>query len=151
MAKRRLTRVEILAQLPEARSRERAARRAGMRARSATYDARRDLLILELTNGVLFGVPATLVPVLRRLARQQLAQVVLSPSGGGLHWDEADVQVSVAGLLLTSFSRSQVVRELARVAGRSRSEAKARAARANGARGGRPRKVDALQGPTLRP
>jgi hypothetical protein len=143
MAKRRLTRAEILAQLPAARARERVARRAGMRARSAAYDARRDLLVLELTSGVLFGFPPTIVPALRRLTRQQLARVALSPSGGGLHWDEPDVQLSVPGLLLTSFNRSEAVRELARVAGRSRSDAKTRAARANGAKGGRPRKVSA--------
>lgn len=143
MAKRHLTRAEILAQLPAARARERAARYAGMRARSASYDAQRDLLVLELTNGVLFGFPTTVVPVLRGLTPRQLGRVALSPSGGGLHWDEADVQLSVPGLLLASFSRSEAGRELARVAGRSRSDAKARAARANGARGGRPRKAGA--------
>lgn len=143
MAKKRMTKTEILAQLPAARAQERAARSTGMRARSASYDARRDLLVLELTNGVLFGFPTTFLPVLRHLTRTQLARVALSPSGGGLHWDEPDVQVSVPGLLLASFSRSEAGRELARVAGRSRSDAKARAARANGARGGRPRKATA--------
>ncbi|MFI5311918.1 MAG: DUF2442 domain-containing protein, partial [Gemmatimonadales bacterium] len=95
MAKKPLTIVEILGQLPAARARESAARRDGMRAVSATYDARRDLIVLELTNGVFFGVPPTMAPALRRLTREQLAEVTLSPSGGGLHWDKSDIQLSV--------------------------------------------------------
>lgn len=140
MASRRLTDAEILAQIPAARARERAQRRSGMRARRVSYDAKRDLLILELANGVLFGFPTRVVPALRGASPEELLRVELSPSGGGLHWDALDIQVSVPGLLLSSFNRAQTVRELARVAGRSRSNAKAVAARANGRKGGRPRK-----------
>ena len=141
MAKRRLTRDDILAQLPAARARERAQRRAGWRARKATYEPNRGLLILELTNGTVFGFPPSVLPALRRLTAQQLAQVALSPSGGGLHWEAQDIQVSVPGVLMSSFDRAQQLSELARLAGSTRSNAKARAARVNGAKGGRPRKT----------
>ena len=141
MATRRLTRAEIAAQLPAARAREASGRRSGLRARSATYDPETRRLILELTNGTVFGFPPHIVPALRRFTRKELERVELSPSGGGLRWEAQDVQVSVPGLLMASFDQAQKVSELARVAGSVRSKAKARAARLNGAKGGRPRKT----------
>lgn len=70
---------------------------------------------------------------------EDLAQVTLSPSGDGLHWDALDVQLSVPGLLLDALGAGSLAQELARRGGRSTSEAKADAARRNGAKGGRPR------------
>jgi predicted butyrate kinase (DUF1464 family) len=58
-----------------------------------------------------------------------------------LHWEDLDADLSVPGLLLSSIGRSERLSELARLAGRAKSPAKAAAARANGAKGGRPRKV----------
>ena len=57
MARSRLTAAEIVAQIPAARTREAGARRAGMRAKSARYDARSARFILELTNGCAFMFP----------------------------------------------------------------------------------------------
>ena len=48
--------------------------------------------------------------------------------------------LSVPGLLLSSLGRREKLTELARVAGKTKSAAKAAAARVNGAKGGRPRK-----------
>jgi hypothetical protein len=63
--------------------------------------------------------------------------------GGGstLRWDGLDVDLSVAGLLLSAVDPQERVRQLAALAGRATTEAKAAAARLNGAKGGRPRKV----------
>lgn len=63
----------------------------------------------------------------------------VSPGGTALRWDTLDVDLSVAGLLLDSVGRRQRSQELARLAGQVTSKAKARAARAIGAKGGRPR------------
>jgi hypothetical protein len=60
-----------------------------------------------------------------------------------LHWDSLDADLSVPGLLLSSIGRAQKLAELAREAGRAKSNAKAAASRTNGAKGGRPRKVAA--------
>ena len=141
MPLKRLTRAEITAQIPAARAREAAERRAGLRARSAAFDPATGRLILELTNGTVFGFPPQLVPDLRGLTREELERVTLSPSGDELFWDAQDLQVSVPGVLMASFNRTQKFRELARLAGSVRSKAKARAARLNGTKGGRPRKA----------
>jgi hypothetical protein len=140
MAKSRSARTKILAQIPAARAREAWDRRTGRRATSVSYDRRTGRIMMELTSGFVFGFPAKAIPALAKATPQQLARVTLSPSGSGLHWEELDADLSVPRLLLSSVTRSENLSELARLAGRARSPAKAAAARANGAKGGRPRK-----------
>jgi hypothetical protein len=141
MRKTRTSKADILAQIPAARARDARNRKAGRRATAAYHDRQNNRIMLELTNGFVFGFPVSSVPALAKASAKQLSQVELSPGGGGLHWDELDVDLSVPGLLFSSVGRSQKLTELARVAGQATSAAKAAAARANGAKGGRPRKT----------
>lgn len=136
----RATRSEILEQLPDARAREARARRTGRRAVAVSYDATSDRMMMELSNGFFLGFPPSAIPSLRGASAAELAEVRLSAGGGALHWDTLDIDLSVAGLLLACVDRPAKLRELARLAGGSRSEAKAAAARLNGAKGGRPRR-----------
>lgn len=55
----------------------------------------------------------------------------------GLHWEALDVDLSIPGLLTGLFGTKAY---MARQAGRTKFPAKAAAARANGLKGGRPRK-----------
>lgn len=141
MAKRRTPLADILAQMPAARAREARERRAGRRATSARYDRFSGRIVLELSNGYLFGFPAKSSPYLAKATAKQLSAVEVGPGGSGLRWEELDVDLSVPGLLLSALGRGEQLTELARIAGRSTSAAKAAASRANGAKGGRPRKV----------
>lgn len=138
---RQTSKAAILAQIPAARAREARARRTGQRAISAFYDRRTGRVMLELTRGYVFGFPTNAIRALAKARPEELAQVKLSPGGGGLHWEALDIDLSVPGLLLSSLGRSQQRSELARLAGRSTSRLKAAASRANGAKGGRPRKA----------
>ena len=141
MATRRTPKAEILAQIPAARVRDARARRRGLRAVSARYERASGRVMMELTNGFVFGFPASMIAALASATTSQLAAVELSPGGSALRWDALDVDLSVAGLLLSSIGRSQKLTELARLAGQATSPAKAAASRANGAKGGRPRTV----------
>jgi hypothetical protein len=105
------------------------------------YDRRTGRIMMELTSGYIFGFPAASIPALASATPTQLADVELGPGGSGLHWEALDVDLSVPGLLLSALGRSQKLSELARIAGQVSTPAKAAAARANGAKGGRPRKV----------
>jgi len=135
---------EILRQVAVARRRESQERRAGRRAHSVRYDARSGRIMLELSSGFVFGFPAAAFPALVHATPRELSAVTLSPGGAALHWDALDVDLSVPGLLLASVERPARLRELARLAGGTKSAAKAAAARRNGAKGGRPRrKVEA--------
>ncbi|HEY9514304.1 MAG TPA: DUF2442 domain-containing protein, partial [Gemmatimonadaceae bacterium] len=132
---------KIVAQIPDARARERRARQSGQRATSVYYDRQTGRVMMELTSGYIFGFPATAIPSLVSATVEQLADVELGPGGSGLHWEALDVDLSVPGLLLSSLGRSQKLSELARIAGQVSTAAKAAAARANGTKGGRPRKA----------
>ena len=138
---RRTSKAAILAQIPAARAREARARRTGRRAISARYDRPTGRVMIELTMGYVFGFPTDAIPALAKARPEQLAAVELSPGGSGLHWETLDIDLSVPGLLLSSLGRAQQRSELARLAGRTTSRLKAAAARANGAKGGRPRKA----------
>jgi len=141
MAFRRLTDAEILAQIPAARARFRQERRAGRHATSARYDHGTGRVVLELTNGFSFAFPVAIIKALRGLSASQLRAVEVDGGGSGLRWDALDVDLSVPGLLLFAVGREARNRHFASIAGRSTSPAKAAAARANGAKGGRPRKA----------
>ena len=141
MARSRTPLSEILAQIPAARARSAREWKEGRRATSARYDRPTGRIVMELSNGYLYGFPVTSIPELAKASAKQLAAVEVSPGGSGLHWEELDADLSVAGLLLSALGRGEKLTELARIAGRAKSPAKAAASRANGAKGGRPRKV----------
>jgi hypothetical protein len=108
------------------------------RAASARYERSTGRIIVELTNGSAFAFPARLGQGLEAATDDQLAQVVVRGSGYGLQWEALDVDLSIPGLAAGIFGTKA---HMARIAGRSTSPAKSAAARANGAKGGRPRKT----------
>ncbi len=138
-----LTDAEIFAQIPAARARARQASRTEPRARAAKYDRKSGLVVIQLTSGAYFGFPARAHRWLRTATDDDLTNVEVTPGGDGLRWDSIDADLSVPALIQNSFGSKTWMRELGRAGGRSRSAAKARAARANGRKGGRPRKSSA--------
>jgi hypothetical protein len=108
------------------------------RAASARYDARMDRIIVELTNGCQFVFPPGLVQGLAGAPCGALAKVKVTPAGGGLHWADLDVDLSVPKLALGIFGTRAWMRELGRRGGLRRTRAKTRASRKNGLKGGRP-------------
>ncbi|GAV36908.1 hypothetical protein ROTAS13_04597 [Roseomonas sp. TAS13] len=120
-----------LARGQEARQRE-------PRAATARYDRQARRVIVELTNGCTFAFPPGLAQGLEGASDDQLAQVEVLGSGSGLHWEALDADLSIPGLLAGLFGTRA---HMARQAGRATSPAKAAAARANGSKGGRPRRA----------
>ncbi len=140
MASHQLSDAEIRAQIPAARARGAAQRKKGLHAVSAHYDRKAQRVVLELTSGFQFAFPVRAIPALGAATSAQLAAVVVDPSGISLHWDALDVDLSVPGLLLSVIGEKEQRRQLASFAGKVTSAAKANAARANGAKGGRPKR-----------
>ena len=126
------------AQIDAALERGRIAAETEPRAAAARYDAKSGRVIIDLTNGATFAFPARLAEGLADADAGDLADIEVSPVGFGLHWPKLDVDYSVPGLVAGVFGTR---RWMAAQAGRARSPAKAAAARANGAKGGRPRKA----------
>lgn len=107
------------------------------RARAARYDRRRKRIVVDLANGCTFAFPPHLVAGLGEATDAELSAVAVRGAGYGVHWEALDIDLSVPGLLAGVFGTAST---MARRAGSATSPAKAAAARANGAKGGRPRK-----------
>ena len=123
----------------EARGKEMLAREP--RASAARYDRGTGRVVIELANGCAYAFPARLVQDLHGAGDDELADLQIDGLGFNLHWPALDADLYVPALVSGIFgTRAWMNRELARRAGLTTSPAKAAAARANGAKGGRPRK-----------
>lgn len=98
------------------------------------------MIIVRMTSGAMIAFPPDIMQGLRGAIPSHLADVTIHAAGTVLHWEVLDVQFELTALLTGLFGTRAWMRELGRRGGRVTSEAKARAARENGRRGGRPRK-----------
>lgn len=111
-------------------------------ATSARFDRRNGRIVIRLSNGLDLGIPIGLAQGLAGGRRADLADIVVSPTGLGLHWPRLDADLYLPALLEGVFgTRQWMAQQLGKSGGSSTSLAKRKAARANGKLGGRPRKA----------
>jgi len=115
------------------------------RAKSARYSPTRRQVIVELTNGCSFIFPVDKAQGLAEASSKDLAAVEILGNGVGLHWEKLDADLSIASLVLGIFGSHAWMREIARRGGAASTPAKSAAARANGVKGGRPKKSTSTQ------
>lgn len=72
-----------------------------------------DTVWVQLVGGRVIGVPLAWFPRLLRASPEQRLRFEISGGGQGLHWDELDEDISVAGLLA---GRGDVTRAMAAAA-----------------------------------
>jgi hypothetical protein len=130
-----------LAQVEAAQARGQVEQASALRAQAARYDKRKKLIVIDLVNGSSFSFPPQLAQGLANARTAELADIEISPHGAGLHWPQLDADLTVEGLLAGLFGSRSWMPQHASKAGRVKSSAKAQAAKANGAKGGRPRKT----------
>ena len=95
---------------------------------------------ITFPNGVSAAIPVVLIEALNGAPAKAIREVGVSPLGASLHFESLDVDLSVSALLAMAFKGTAATTALSAIAGSTISEAKSAAARANGKRGGRPRK-----------
>lgn len=105
-----------------------------------------DLLILKLNDGHRHVIPREDLQGLQSATKEQIERVEILGSGTGLHWPELDVDFYVPGLLRGVYGTKKWMAAIGRSGGSVRSAAKKRAARANGLKGGRPRRKEVAAG-----
>ncbi len=132
-----------LKRLPQATARGAAHSSPHLQATGARFDARKKRIVVELANGTSFAFPPQLAQGLSQATSADLAEIEITPMGTGLHWPRLDADLTVEGLLAGVFGSRAWMRQHAARAGSVTSAAKTEAARANGAKGGRPRKAAA--------
>lgn len=134
---RRVTNVEIDAAF---RRRDQRLSREPL-ATSVRYAQTRDSIIVEMNNGASLIVPRRLLQGLGDASPSALRNARISGRGTSLSWPDLDADFTIMSLLHGVYGGKHWMSELARHAGAARSETKAKAARINGAKGGRPRKM----------
>lgn len=141
MAKWVLTDDDIRAQIAAAQKATEEADRTEPRVEGVKYIPSERKFVLDLRNGTTFIFPADLVQGLKGAPDSLLEKVAITPSHEGLDWEELDVQVGVPSLMMGIFGTKAWMAEIGRIGGSRTSEAKRRAGRENGKKGGRPKKV----------
>jgi Protein of unknown function (DUF2442) len=132
---------ELKAQIDRARQVGAELDDAEPRAVRAWYELVSQRVFIELKNGVMMGFPHTLLQGLEDATPKQLASVEITSSGYGLHWESLDVDLGVPQLVAGIFGTQKWMSEMGRKGGKVKSDAKAKASRENGKRGGRPRRT----------
>jgi hypothetical protein len=128
------------------RANDRAADRASKTptATAARYDRRISRLVIDLSSGLSIAFKPRDAQGFEHATPSQLAKIVISPSGLGLHFPAIDADIYLPGLLEGFLgSRRWMAAQLGKAGGSATSNAKTTAVRANGKLGGRPKKVRA--------
>jgi len=118
-----------------AAARTRGKSEAASGASSVRYDRRRDAIILTMQSGAIATIPRALIPVVAFAEPAAVVELELSPLGTSLRFPRLDADFAVQGLIRRAFD----VNQANRIAGATKSPARAAASRQNGRKGGRPR------------
>ena len=106
----------------------------------ARYRRAGDLVIITFEDGIAVHIPRHLLQGLEDATPAQLSTVTIEGPGTGLVWPTLDVAHYIPDVVAGIFGTRRWMAQLGRRGGAKTSSAKAEAARANGAKGGRPRK-----------
>jgi hypothetical protein len=109
------------------------------RAIRVRYEGKEDLVSLYFADGFRISIPRSQLQGLEGANQTQLSKIEIVGNGTGLHWPMLDVDHYVLGLLAHRFGTKRWMNEIGRRGGLVKSEAKIKAARRNGLKGGRPR------------
>jgi hypothetical protein len=131
---------EISMNLEKAKKRGERYLRKNASATQASYQQSKRRVLVKLSNHVEFSFPVDLVQGLTNASHGYLEVIELTPMGTGLHWPLLDADLSVAGLLAGIFGTKMWMKEIASIGGKATTKAKSAASRANGLKGGRPKK-----------
>ncbi len=113
-------------------------------ASEARFIGRSWMLEVSFSNGARITIDARLSPFLRDHPLAALQKPYVTVGGDGIIFEEVDVALSLP-ILLAPFVPLEIAKSrVASESGSVLSEKKSQAARANGAKGGRPRKVAAM-------
>jgi hypothetical protein len=103
MANASLDEESLKAAIAKAREAAAIANAVEPRAESAYYDQSSDRIVINLKSGATYSFPPALAQGLAGASPEDLAEVEVTPSGDGLHWEKLDADFSVPALLAGVF------------------------------------------------
>ena len=109
---------------------------------AARYDEGRDRIVVELSTGTEVAFAPCDAQGLEAATPEDLAEIAIDPPGFGLHFPRLDADLYLPALLEGLLgSKVWAASRMGQAGGKARTPAKQAASRANGRRGGRPRRV----------
>jgi hypothetical protein len=115
-----------------------------VRAQEVRYVPERDAVEILTRRGAGFLIPRQWIEALQDVALDDLSKLTVWPDGSAIELEELDIQISVSGLLSAVLPAMLPSRAIATLfgsrGGKATSDAKRVSSRANGLKGGRPRK-----------
>ncbi|QDQ27938.1 DUF2442 domain-containing protein [Chitinimonas arctica] len=128
--------------LAQAIERGRKRRVPGLHATAVQYLPAQQSLLIGFVDQSAVALPVKNYPELAGLSAGELEQLVIGFGGSAVCLEERDLHMSIAGLVSASKPMMELAASVIAARNGSRSsEAKAQAARENGLKGGRPRKL----------
>ena len=109
---------------------------------SARYEPASDAIRLTFRSGASMMIPRRIITGLARRPLSALRSISVSPAGDAVSWRALDVDVFVPGLVERAFGTRLFAAATGQRGGVRRTKAKAAAAKLNGAKGGRPRRME---------
>jgi Protein of unknown function (DUF3532). len=82
------------------------------RAESAYYDWQIGKITIDLKYGVSFSFPPEIAQGLADASPEDLAEVEITPSGAGLHWEKLDADLSIPALLIGIYGNKAWMNQL---------------------------------------
>lgn len=107
---------------------------------AAHFDETADAIVAELSTGASISVPRSAIPGFAQAEPKQLSDVAVTPGNEGLWSDTVDDGVLLEQLLVLAAGEATLGTLGARINAAKKTPARAAASRANGSKGGRPRK-----------
>jgi Protein of unknown function (DUF2442) len=108
---------ELKAEIHQARAQGKILDETEPRAIDAWYEEETGRVFIELKTGVIVGFPYQKLQGLDNATRQELAEVDVTPTGYGLHWESLDVDLGVPQLMAGLFGTKAWMTELGRQGG----------------------------------
>jgi len=100
-----------------------------------------NLLIVGLSNGRRLVLPIEDLQGLSEATHEQIQNYELLGRGTGISFPDLDVDLYVPALIEGVYGNRRWMAQLGKKGGRAKTDAKRRAAQANGAKGGRPKRA----------
>jgi hypothetical protein len=114
-------------------------------AQSVRYVADRDAVEIVIRGNAGFLIPRAWIGALQDVPLEELHKLTVWPDGSAIELEDLDIQISVHGLMTAILPAMLPSRSMAAVFGRRggqvTSSAKRNSAKANGRKGGRPKKT----------
>jgi hypothetical protein len=118
---------------------------AEVRAQAVRYVADRDAIEIVTTRNAGFLIPRLWIGALQEVPTEDLARLEIWPDGSAIELEDRDIHISVHGLMTAILPAMLPPRAVAAIfasrGGKATSDAKRNSAKANGRKGGRPRKT----------